>query len=129
MTSGVPIEVYAVNNCSDDMPVDFIRMAQEEAEKRRQRGYDTDGNINGQYNETSPPPGMRFGGYLKGCMGVVWKPENEAPEPEERPGYCSFCGHSLYHYAGMKCGRQNGVDHPLWCGDPPPSFDTINNDF
>ena len=37
------------------------------------------------------------------------------------PGFCSMCGYSLFHYAGTPCQR-TGDMHPLWQGEPPPSY-------
>jgi len=36
-------------------------------------GFAADGSVGGPFSKTSPPPRMKFGGYLKGCTGVVWK--------------------------------------------------------
>ena len=38
------------------------------------KGYDADGKLGGPYNEKNWPEGKKFGGYLKGNMGIVWKP-------------------------------------------------------
>ena len=48
--------------------------AQAAAAHRAQDGYDASGNPGGPFTEAKPPPGHVFGGYLKGCTGVVWTP-------------------------------------------------------
>ena len=45
--------------------------AKVEERQRIAQGYQSDGSLGGEYSETSPPPGMRFVGYNKGCTFSV----------------------------------------------------------
>lgn len=49
--------------------------AQAAAAQRASEGFDASGKPGGPFTERAPPPGHLFGGYLKGCTGVVWTPE------------------------------------------------------
>lgn len=118
------------NDC--DNSDEFLVHATQQAMLRRTSGYNADGSCGGVYSEHSPPPGKAFGGYLKGCTGIVWDDiaappaimvndtantttlgkavdqdviaDNEPMETEEKgPGYCPHCGYSLFHYAGIVC--------------------------
>lgn len=124
--------------CQVQLDDDFFAKADAEAAERRKQGYDIDGKLGGQFSEKNPPPGMVFSGYLKGCMGIVWKtakPTDSAQggqagpsvsSSSDGPGYCPRCGQSFYHYAGKECPAVKGVFHPAWVGEAPPSFSEVN---
>ena len=52
----------------------FAAAAAQGAASRLAAGFAADGSVGGPFSQTSPPPGLQFGGYLKGCTGVVWEP-------------------------------------------------------
>ena len=128
------IEICQMSNTGfDETDADFLAQANEAARRRLAEGYNTDGTLGGPYTEDSPPPGKVCGGFLKGNIGVIWKetpPEIQRQELEDtsvyKPGYCTKCGYSLYHYAGQTCRAPGEPPHPEWRGSPPPSFSEVN---
>ena len=101
-------------------------------EARRKRCYKEDGSLDGPFSEKTPPPGMAFVGYKKGCTGIVWKPADQAGEQWwGTSGYCARCGYSLFHYAGEMCNVQK-EKHPEWVDEEgsrkedPPAFSDVN---
>ena len=67
-----------------------LSAAQEAAAERALRGYDAAGRPGGPYSAQQPPPGMEFGGYLKGCVGIVWMPAGANARPSEvHPSSCA----------------------------------------
>jgi hypothetical protein len=116
----------------------FYQQAIAGAEKRRQGGYDINGKAEegGEYDENNPPAGKTCGGFLKGNVGIIWKDDVSPPPPTlpvssttDGPGYCQYCGYSLYHYAEQDCLAANSPTpkHPKWEGSPPPSFAEVNS--
>ena len=84
----------------------FLRGARMAADQRARDGYDADGRPGGPYTSRSPPPGLAFGGYLKGCTGITWVPEALRRlvlrrlhaidvDSEGGPGFCDRCGFTL----------------------------------
>jgi len=74
------MSVEALGNCDDgEAGAQFLRTAQAAALARVARGYDADGAIDGPFSRSNPPPGKRFGGYLKGCTGVAWRSSEPPP--------------------------------------------------
>jgi hypothetical protein len=61
---------------TNNLPGEFTPAEQQEAEDqcavRRAAGYAADGTAGGAFSEGTPPPGMRFEGYAKGCTAIVW---------------------------------------------------------
>ncbi|GMH52142.1 hypothetical protein TrLO_g7466 [Triparma laevis f. longispina] len=43
--------------------------------KRISLGYDSDGDLGGDYGKDNPPTGKRFGGYGKGFTSICWEDE------------------------------------------------------
>lgn len=66
---------FMSNVCPDmaDFP-GFAAAAAKGAAERLAQGFSADGSPGGAFSESAPPPGLRFGGYLKGYSGIVWKP-------------------------------------------------------
>eukprot|EP00959_Pyramimonas_sp_CCMP1952_P474012 9502731-Pyramimonas_sp.AAC.1 len=62
------------NCCHGDMPPALFENAHEAQQERIAQGYDAKGQVGGPYTECQPPPGFRFGGYLKGASGICWRP-------------------------------------------------------
>jgi hypothetical protein len=58
------------------LPGEFTPAEQQDAEDqcavRRAAGYAADGTAGGAFSEGTPPPGMRFKGYAKGCTAILW---------------------------------------------------------
>ena len=117
---------------------DQLRDTHIAADQRARDGYDANGRLGGPYTQHSPPPGLIFGGYLKGCTGITWVPAQAAvaagtearPDAidigsDDGPGFCNRCGFSLYHYSGEVC-HATGVRHPEWTRPRPPRFADVN---
>ena len=71
------------NVCPGMLSMEQLTAAQEAAAERALRGYDAAGRPGGRYSAQQPPPGMEFGGYLKGCVGVVWMPAGANARPSD----------------------------------------------
>ena len=63
-----------MSNIGPSAGVDFLGKAAEGQAERIAGGYAEDGSSGGPFGESNPPPGKKFGGYLKGGTGIVWKP-------------------------------------------------------
>lgn len=74
-TALVDLQVAAQSNvCPGDLSPLQLATAQEAAAQRSSEGYDAQGMPGGPYTVEQPPAGQVFGGYLKGCSGIVWRP-------------------------------------------------------
>lgn len=54
----------------------FFQNAKNMEAERRAAGYAADGSNGGMYSASSPPPGMEFAGYRKGCTAINWRQVN-----------------------------------------------------
>ena len=85
LDAGVPCFQSAsyVSNIGPSAGSAFLENAVREQEQRRASGFTADnpGRPGGEYSEDNPPPGFRFGGYLKGNIGIVWHPV-ETPQEQ-----------------------------------------------
>ena len=72
-----------ISNIGPSADSAFLENATREQELRRASGYtgDNPGRPGGEFTEDNPPPGFRFGGYLKGNIGIVWHPV-DAPQEQ-----------------------------------------------
>mmetsp|Transcript_18026 Transcript_18026/g.30166 ORF Transcript_18026/g.30166 Transcript_18026/m.30166 type:complete len:139 (-) Transcript_18026:3456-3872(-) len=131
--SDIPICQMSNIGIDNEDDLIFYQEAVAESEKRRRGGYDINGKPSGNYDENNPPPGKVCGGFLKGNVGIIWKDaptaswsSSSTDTDSDKPGYCSRCGYSLYHYADQDCRAANAPRHPVWEGVPPPSFAEAN---
>jgi len=53
---------------------------------RLSSGFSASGAVGGPFSKENPPPGMTFGGYLKGAMGITWRVKTKEVQKEERGG-------------------------------------------
>lgn len=76
------LAVTAQSNVGDILPPDAVASALTASASRAEAGYDLEGRPGGPFTKESPPPGLVFSGYQKGCTGIVWMP---APSPASAP--------------------------------------------
>ena len=70
------LEIFS--NVGSATSAEHLASASDAAAARLEDGYAADGGAGGPFSESSPPPGMAFSGYRKGCTGIVWRPASMA---------------------------------------------------
>jgi hypothetical protein len=84
MVGRMHVRQVTMSNIGPGVSLEFLDQAAQAHEQRIASGFGEDGQVGGAFSETNPPPGLRFGGYLKGATGIKWV-EATAPPRRQQP--------------------------------------------